>query len=37
MTAIAEARRIDGHPAHRLDELLPRNWRKTIVSHAKAA
>jgi hypothetical protein len=21
-------RRINGHPAHRLDELLPGNWRK---------
>ena len=30
-------KRIAGHPAHRLDELLPWNWRKTIVSHAKAA
>ena len=29
--------RIAEHPAHRLDELLPWNWRKTIVSHAKAA
>src|SRR5450432_2057 len=28
--------RIAGHPAHRLDELLPWNWRKAIVSHAEA-
>src|SRR3984885_12627550 len=29
--------RIAAHPAHRLEELLPWNWRKTIVSHAQAA
>ena len=29
--------RIAAHPAHRLDELLPWNWRRTIVSHAQAA
>src|SRR5580693_8364775 len=29
--------RIAAHPAHRLDELLPWNWRKAIVSHAQAA
>ena len=28
---------IAAHPAHRLDELLPWNWRKAIVSHAQAA
>ena len=30
-------RRIAGHPAHRLDELLPWNWRKATLNHAKAA
>ena len=30
-------KRIAAHPAHRLDELLPWNWRKAIVSHAQAA
>ncbi len=29
--------RIAAHPAHRLEELLPWNWRKAIVSHAQAA
>jgi transposase len=29
--------RIAGHPAHRLDELLPWRWRKANASHAKAA
>ena len=29
--------RIAAHPHHRLDELLPWNWRKAIVSHAQAA
>ena len=29
--------RIAAHPIHRLDELLPWNWRKAIVSHAQAA
>src|SRR5450432_3530794 len=29
--------RIADHPAHRLDELLPWNWRKALVSHAEAA
>src|SRR5450432_2219827 len=29
--------RIAGHPAHRLNELLPWNWRKALVSHAEAA
>ena len=29
--------RIAAHPMHRLDELLPWNWRKAIVSHAQAA
>ena len=28
---------IAAHPPHRLDELLPWNWRKAIVSHAQAA
>ena len=30
-------KRIAAHPAHRLEELLPWNWRKAIVSHAQAA
>jgi transposase len=29
--------RIAAHPAHRLDEMLPWNWRKTTVTHAQAA
>ena len=29
--------RIAAHPMHRLDELLPWNWRNAIVSHAQAA
>ena len=29
--------RIAAHPAHRLGELLPWNWRKLRVSHAEAA
>jgi transposase len=29
-------KRIAAHPAHRLDELLPWNWRKAIVRHAQA-
>jgi hypothetical protein len=29
--------RVAGHPAHRLDELLPWRWRKANASHAKAA
>jgi transposase len=29
--------RIAAHPMHRLDDLLPWNWRKAIVSHAQAA
>jgi transposase len=30
-------RLINDHPASRLDELLPWNWRKAAVSHAQAA
>jgi transposase len=29
--------RIASYPAHRLDELLPWNWRKTTLTHAQAA
>jgi transposase len=29
--------RIAAYPAHRLDELLPWNWRKMTVAHAQAA
>jgi hypothetical protein len=29
--------RIAAYPAHRLDELLPWNWRKPPMSHAQAA
>jgi transposase len=30
-------RRINDHPTSRLGELLPWNWRKTVVSNAQAA
>jgi transposase len=30
-------KRIAGHPAPRLDELLPWNWSKAIVIRAQAA
>ena len=26
-------RMVDGHPAHRLDELMPWNWRSSGVKH----
>jgi hypothetical protein len=29
--------RINGHSAHRLDELLPWNWRKPAPCRAEAA
>jgi transposase len=29
--------RINDHAVHKLDELLPWNWRKPMPSHAKAA
>jgi transposase len=29
--------RIAGHPAHRIDELLPWSWSKASAHHAKAA
>ena len=29
--------RINDHAIHRLDELLPWNWRKPVPSHAEAA
>jgi transposase len=29
--------RINAHAIHRLDELLPRNWRKPTPSRAEAA